>query len=373
MSQLERAIEYRKNALEILPLVPGSKKPLIRWKEKPPLTDTEIMNYFGNTPNNIGILCGPISDNLLVLDFDSRRAWEEYKRDLSHIANNTLATRTRRGYHIFTRTPDPIFYNPYQSLSEIDVKYNGYVVAPESQIGDFQYEFFTNSEIYRLEALEELPFPLKKVQDINTNIIHQNTDKPYGLPWRLFNVLKGRTEGWKSRSHAEQALITYCVNQGWDIDQLVPLFTMKAISSTHFKEHKNPMQYLLISFRKAQEYLSNNRREIDRQIDDLFQLAQTHKWPSRTADYDRAVFMAFLKIAKRTGKLEVGASTREIAEMAGINSLATVEKSKNRIPFLHLSGRAVSNVYRIGEGTNLAQSLPQDSVKDCFSLSLHNR
>lgn len=371
MSQLARAIEYRENRLEIIPLYPGKKEPLIKWKDRPPLTDTEISNYFSDTPNNIGIFCGPKSDNLLVMDFDSRRAWEEYKGALSHIADKTLVTRTRRGYHIFTRTPGPIFNNPYQSQNEIDVKYNGYVVAPDSRVGDFQYEFFTNYSIYRLEALEELPFPLKSVPDKNQYIIQHTTDKPYGLPWRLFNVLKGKTEGWKSRSHAEQALITYCVNQGWDIDQIVSLFTMHAISSTHFKEHKDPMLYLSISFRKAQEYLSNNIREIDRQIDDLFHLAQIHKWASRTADYDRVVFMAFLKIAKRSGKLEVSASIREIAEMTGINS-TTVKISIERIPFLHLSGRAISNVYRIGEGTNFTQSLSQDSVKDCGNLSLRN-
>jgi hypothetical protein len=369
MSQLARAIEYRENRLEVIPLYPGKKEPLIGWKNRPPLTDAEIQNYFSKDENNIGVFCGPKSDNLLVIDFDSRRAWEEYRKELSHIANKTLVTKTRRGYHIFTRTPGPILNNPYRSLKEIDVKYNGYVVAPESRIGDFQYEFFANYSIYRLEALEELPFPLKTEQDRNK--IHRDTDKPYGLPWRLFNVLKGKTEGWKSRSHAEQALITYCVNQGWDIDQIVSLFTMHAISGTHFKEHKDPMQYLLISFRKAQEYLSNNKREIDRKIDDLFHLAQTHKWSSRTADYDRVVFMAFLKIAKRSGKLEVGASIREIAEMTGINS-TTVKISIERIPFLHLSGRAISNVYRIGEGTNFTQSLSQDSVKDCGNLSLRN-
>jgi len=372
MNQFERALEYRKNGLEILPLIPDSKRPLVQWKDKPPLTDFELKNYFNETKNNIGIFCGPKSGNLLVIDFDSLRSWDEYRGSLSHILNRTFATKTRRGYHVFTRTPDPIFHNPYLGINNIDIKFNGYVVAPKSKIGDFQYECLMNDDIYQLESLDELPFPLKPKQELNQQKYYSTLDKPYGLPWHLFNSLKGNRSGYNSRSNAEQALITYCIAQGWTFEQIHILFSTHAVEHTHFRRHRNPIKYLHDSFQNAVTYLKNNPRDIDLKIDSCYQWAISYKWPGRAGEYDRAVFIALLRIAKRTGKLEIGASLREISEMTGM-TISAAKRSLERIPFVHHTGRSTSKVYLIDQGTNSTQSFLHDkNVKDCLTLSLCN-
>jgi hypothetical protein len=355
MSQLDRALEYRKNGMEILPLLPNSKKPLIQWKGTPPLTASEIKNFFGDSQNNIGIFCGQKSNNLLVIDFDSRRAFDEYREDFSYILNRTLATRTRRGRHIFTRTPEPVFCNPYQTIREVDLKIGGYVVAPESQIDGFQYEFFNNAQIYKLKSLDELPFPRRK----STTDFSQKTIasiKPYGLPWNLFNILKGETERYQTRSHAEQALLTYCINQGWNFEQVLTLFLIHAIGDTHFNQHPEPTKYLYASYQNAVDYLLNNRRDIDVRIDNLYQWANSQEWHGRQGDYDRAVFLAFLQIAKRTGKMEIGAALREIAMVTGNRRLESIRRSIKRIPCLKYIERETSNRYEISEGTTCIQS-----------------
>ncbi len=72
---LQIAREYVANGLSIIPIkTDGSKSPSIpSWKpfqERKP-TDEELQTWFGNGSNNgIAIICGSVSGNIEVPDFD---------------------------------------------------------------------------------------------------------------------------------------------------------------------------------------------------------------------------------------------------------------------------------------------------------------
>ena len=155
---------------------------------------------------------------------------------------------------------------------------------------------------------------------------------------RLFQALYGIKGEYPSRSEADQALITYCVNNGWTAENIIYLFEVHATKETKFKEKGNHgYSYLKTCYSNAVEYLINNRTAIDRQIDALTLWTENKdNWKGRTALTDQAVFQAFLQIARRTGKVsDFYASIREIAEAAGIGK-NTASKALERIPFLKL-------------------------------------
>ena len=144
---------FIENGCSIIPLKKNDKKPAIAWKkhteEKLTREETEqVLQREGS--KNIGVICGEISDNLLVLDIDKAELFE--KLNLGEIAAKTLTVRTAHGYHIYLRIDGPelkkwigekgvktLYYPPKkkgqeeESHEEIRFQWsNHYVVCPGS-------------------------------------------------------------------------------------------------------------------------------------------------------------------------------------------------------------------------------------------------
>ena len=69
---LAAARRYRAAGLSVIPLRPREKVPACPWKpyaQRLP-TDEELVHWFSDDSNNIGIVCGAVSGGLVVLDFD---------------------------------------------------------------------------------------------------------------------------------------------------------------------------------------------------------------------------------------------------------------------------------------------------------------
>ncbi len=60
---------YRNLGLNIIPIKYGDKRPLVKWDEfkKRKSTDEELKEWF-EKESNVAIVCGEVSDNLVVLD-----------------------------------------------------------------------------------------------------------------------------------------------------------------------------------------------------------------------------------------------------------------------------------------------------------------
>ena len=81
---LEYALFYISYELSVIPLKPGEKVPLVKWEryqEEPPLTK-EVEKWFKDTDNNIGIVCGKVSNNLVVIDFDDVEVYEKFMKEI---------------------------------------------------------------------------------------------------------------------------------------------------------------------------------------------------------------------------------------------------------------------------------------------------
>ena len=77
MTIRERFGLYQKWGVSVIPVVYRDKRPLVDWKEyQSRRPDNEEVaewwdRYWTDSDANIGIVCGRVSDNLVVLDFDS--------------------------------------------------------------------------------------------------------------------------------------------------------------------------------------------------------------------------------------------------------------------------------------------------------------
>ena len=134
MSMLDDARRYLSMGFAVIPLNPRDKVAALEWKEfqaRLP-TDDELVQWFGDgVEHNIGIVCGAVSGNLVVIDFDDLSA-VPYVADTAEIIKKTMAVKTGKGIHIYERCREPLNGLKLPNL-HIDVKgEGGYVVAPPS-------------------------------------------------------------------------------------------------------------------------------------------------------------------------------------------------------------------------------------------------
>jgi len=160
LSIYEYAKLYVKNGLNIIPLQPNDKKPRIEWKdyqEGKRLSDKEIEDWFKYSFSNVGIICGTVSENLVVIDFDSLELYQKWinslDSNLKSIIENTWVVETGRGIHVYLRikinkdTFKQLFRTKTKVVDSVDIKAEGgYVVAPPSlHPSGKQYRFIKGS------------------------------------------------------------------------------------------------------------------------------------------------------------------------------------------------------------------------------------
>ena len=340
MDVQKTASEYHKAHLNIIPIEHGGKRPLVAWKQyqSRPQTQNEIIELFPDDRRNIGVLGGECSDNFVALDFDSRGSMRdllEHNSAFARITSETPTVRTHRGGHVWIRTPVPVKGGRISALN-LDIKGSGgYVMAPPSlHKSGHLYLFEENfSNIYRLKSLDELNF---------LSLIEVNADRPlyYGLGKSKFDILRGDTVGYNSRSEADAAVVLTCIKNGWSFEQIHELYRRYAVEGTRFAE--SGVDYLYRTFKTGEQHWKENRRKIDVDILEAIESIQHIPLNSRTLHTDRAVLRAVLEIARRTGKLEdIHLAQREIAELSGTTD-ETARKALKRIAQIELTELATS-------------------------------
>ena len=343
--RFDAAIEYHRQELQVIPLKAGEKTPALKPAyDRPIFTLPEYERHFLETDNNIGVVCGLASKGFFVVDVDDRKQYKKHRAQLDPlIRTGAPVVETKRGFHIWTRCPE-LAGRAFEKVNGIDLKNSGHVVVPPSLLLTGQlYMFREELNAIPVLTLEQIPFKSRpRTQErgelirTETGVIIPTYERPHGIPATLFQALYGETGKHPSRSEAEQALIVYCANNGWTLEQIKRLFDVHATPATKYREKEaHGFAYLKASYANAVEYLTANRRDVDRQIDALTVWAERREsWTGKTALTDQSVFLSVLSIARRTGKLsDIFVSAREIAEQAGYGRM-TAFRALNRIPVL---------------------------------------
>jgi len=200
VSVLSYIQEYREQGFNLVPLKFRDKVPAVKWDEYQQrlITDEEIKEYWnGEIRHNVGIVCGQISGNLTVIDFDTVEAFEKFFGRDNH---SIYAVRTGRGVHVYYRTKRPVKTLKVLNSNgqeEITLKGEGsYVVAPPSvHPSGVQYEIMNKI----------LPIPQRDEEDFREFFRELAEKKGYKVQGQretidIEEILKGVKEGNRDNS-----------------------------------------------------------------------------------------------------------------------------------------------------------------------------
>ena len=157
MTNLEAALEYRRAGVSVIPVPPGQKEPVIRWKEfqERLATEDEIRSWFSNPDTGVGIITGPIS-GIFVVDFDG----DDGQSTLHNLGiSSPIVSLTGKGRHLFFKYPSDDRGNTVRRLPGMDTRgKGGYVLAPPSKHPSGRQYRWENEGLKLVPALlPELP------------------------------------------------------------------------------------------------------------------------------------------------------------------------------------------------------------------------
>jgi putative DNA primase/helicase len=148
---LEAALNYVREGYLVVPLWPGKKTPLGKLvpngHKDATVDEATIRAWWTQYPTaNIGIRVGPESD-LFVIDVDNkggkngRVELERLEKRYGSLPSTRIVRTPTGGVHYYFTFPAEFRDMPLRKelAPGIDLKFNGYVVAPPSVIGDDCY------------------------------------------------------------------------------------------------------------------------------------------------------------------------------------------------------------------------------------------
>jgi hypothetical protein len=134
---VQAAIAYFYEGLSVLPLT--GKQSLRKWEERQTTVAIPETIHTWNKRGwlkNIGIVCGQVSHNLVVMDLDGLAAVEAFEKEFPYLLDTfTVQTGSGHGKHLYYRVSSlpPTTRIGYPNHQGIELRANGcYVVAPPS-------------------------------------------------------------------------------------------------------------------------------------------------------------------------------------------------------------------------------------------------
>lgn len=211
---------YRAWGLCLIPIAPRAKNPLVKWQpyqhRKP--SENELQSWFHGNNTNVGIVCGRVSGNLVVLDCDNTDLYvglsdfwlEKFGKKINEMT--PIVQTGGGGYHIYIRVKAlPQLFHPTGAdrLHIPDIQsQGGYVLAPPSIHPSGNPYRLLNPQvtsIFTLESLSELAIDIPSKQEST-----RQTRQKGGPHW-VTKALAGVGEG--DRDNTAIKLAGYFRNQ----------------------------------------------------------------------------------------------------------------------------------------------------------------
>jgi hypothetical protein len=104
------ARQYAELGWCVLPVPHRQKFPDFAWAEfqtRQPSAD-ELKTWFRSRDVGMCVVCGAVSSNLAVLDFDASGSYQAWAADHAEIAEQLPTDRRGDRYHVFIRTREPL-------------------------------------------------------------------------------------------------------------------------------------------------------------------------------------------------------------------------------------------------------------------------
>lgn len=227
-SEMKKALEqYQACKFSIIPIVKQDKRPLVEWKEyqnrRPEAGELgEWYEEYWSEDANIGIVCGKVSGNLVVLDFDNPNEWGDFEDNIEErygtsIYELTTVVSTGRGHHVYLRTSSS---TQSYKLDGVDIKGEGsYVVAPPSiHPSGAEYKFIKPevTQILEITSLEDVGFTSPPNREDSVESVEVTEIAELVVPYW--------TEG--NRHDLALALTAYLAKLGWALPMVNKLVTL---------------------------------------------------------------------------------------------------------------------------------------------------
>lgn len=143
------AVSYAEKGFSVIPTL--GKKPLIKFADRPPLTPTEIKEFWKTHPYaNIALK----TDQFFVVDVDRHPDGADGTKAIKELNHaewfNTLCQRTaHNGYQFFFKKPKERITQNIGFLKGVDIKAhpNNYVVVAPSVVDDKPYQWLNHKPI----------------------------------------------------------------------------------------------------------------------------------------------------------------------------------------------------------------------------------
>ncbi|MBC7219064.1 MAG: bifunctional DNA primase/polymerase [Hadesarchaea archaeon] len=210
---------YRSLGFCVIPAVYGDKRPEIAWEpyQRKRPSEEEIARWFHDgRPHNVAIVCGAVSGNLVVLDFDDVSVYEKFF-DVKKIERETIVVRTGSGKrHVYLRSTEPVpSFKVPQIRLEVRSDGNIVIAPPSMHPSGNRYKFIGNTrKLLEVDDLLEVVFGTVKekfgiepfqisdrcLEDFET----ADTKERYKgrPPPCIFKLLQGVGEGFRNEAAA---------------------------------------------------------------------------------------------------------------------------------------------------------------------------
>ena len=120
-STLDIALEFISEGVSFIPIQPGSKRPAFEllpiggdgkpiwspYTERLP-TEKEATRWFSSGKYGIAMVCGGVSGNLLIFDFDQVKAAKKWAAKYRSLVGGAPIVKPSRGWHLWIRTDQPV-------------------------------------------------------------------------------------------------------------------------------------------------------------------------------------------------------------------------------------------------------------------------
>ena len=357
----QSAADYLELGFDPIPLERDTKRPIVRgWRELPP------PEQWRDVPadSNIGLRCGR---GFAVVDADDKKV----PGTLSHVRDWLFGLGYEPGSYPVIATASGLGGHVYLSLAgslpgharnlardvgagELRFGAGAQVVAPPSTVEGRPYRLLEGDlRALPVVTVEDVRPLLGTVEEPAPRVEMTPTEGGRRVPalaWALLtgvgetaHTLTGVKEGmcnlahpltrYRTRSEADQAIVTSLVNAGFDFGEVLAIFDRHQ-ESGHYRDlaerkRSEAIGYLRRCYEKAVRFTATDTegRELGRRA---AAWAQRRPWPGRTGATDRLVYVAHADIATQCGKVEYRASVREVAERAGV-SFRTATASHHRL------------------------------------------
>lgn len=259
---LDTALDLVAEGVSVIPLRPRSKVPALeRWAEfqtRLP-TEDEVRSWFADPALNLGVVCGPVSGGLYVLDFDTPEAAQKFAEVYAPLLTGAPIVKTARGFHAYLRSTVPL---SGRKADGIDLKAaGGYVVGPRSTHPD--------GSVYQLVHGD-----LAKIPEVDPELVGFGSNghgkqEPPG-EWADEVLARGADKGARndtlarlagryvakglSRAEALELLLQFDRRCRPPLGERTVTSTLESVLKTHDRKHPEPPDPLeaLVSLRSRQ-------------------------------------------------------------------------------------------------------------------------